>query len=366
MLISTGDKDLAQLVNDQVTLINTMAKPPEMLDVEGVKAKFGVPPERIVDYLTLVGDTVDNVPGVDKVGPKTAVKWIAEYGSLDGVVAAAADIKGAVGDNLRKALDWLPTGRKLVTVLTDCDLSATCPAGRRWTRWRCARWTAGAARLLRALRLPQLAARAGAGAGRRRAAAGPRRRRRRRSAAAAATLAREYETVIDLGALRALAAQIAAAELVALDTETDSLDAMRAQHRRHLLRRRARPRRLRAAAHDYPGAPEQLPLRRGAGAADALAGGRGARQAGPEHQVRHPCASPTHGIAVRGYVHDTLLQSYVLEAHKPHGLESLAERHLRPQGPELRGPVRQGRATRSRSRRWTWTRPPNTPAKTAR
>src|SRR5664279_4565072 len=89
----------------------------------GVTAKFGVPPERIVDYLALIGDSVDNVPGVEKVGPKTAAKWIAEHGSLDGVVAAAPGIKGAVGDNLRKALDWLPQGKRLVTVVTDCDLS---------------------------------------------------------------------------------------------------------------------------------------------------------------------------------------------------------------------------------------------------
>src|SRR3990170_7397056 len=90
VVISTGDKDLAQLVTPHVTLINTMSKPPEVLDVDGVIAKFGVPPERIVDYLTLIGDTVDNVPGVDKVGPKTAAKWIAEHGSLEGVMAAAA------------------------------------------------------------------------------------------------------------------------------------------------------------------------------------------------------------------------------------------------------------------------------------
>ncbi len=125
VVISTGDKDLAQLVNERVSLINTMSN--EALDVAGVQAKFGVPPERIVDYLALVGDTVDNVPGVDKVGPKTAVKWLAEHGSLDGVVAAADKIGGAVGENLRKALDWLPMAKKLVTVVTDCDLSAQVP-----------------------------------------------------------------------------------------------------------------------------------------------------------------------------------------------------------------------------------------------
>ncbi|MFL6664347.1 MAG: 5'-3' exonuclease H3TH domain-containing protein, partial [Rhizobacter sp.] len=123
VVVSTGDKDLAQLVTPRITLVNTMNKPPEVLDVAGVIAKFGVPPERIVDYLTLIGDSVDNVPGVDKVGPKTAAKWIAEHGSLDGVIANAAGVKGAVGDNLRRALEWLPQGRRLVTVVTDCDLS---------------------------------------------------------------------------------------------------------------------------------------------------------------------------------------------------------------------------------------------------
>jgi DNA polymerase-1 len=121
VVVSTGDKDLAQLVTDHVTLINTMTN--EMLDREGVIAKFGVPPERIVDYLSLIGDTVDNVPGVNKCGPKTAVKWLTQYGSLDGIVEHADEIKGAVGGYLRDALDFLPMARKLVTVETACDLA---------------------------------------------------------------------------------------------------------------------------------------------------------------------------------------------------------------------------------------------------
>ncbi|MEO8838233.1 MAG: 5'-3' exonuclease H3TH domain-containing protein, partial [Herbaspirillum sp.] len=120
-VVSTGDKDMAQLVNDSVLLVNTMNN--DRLDRTGVIAKFGVPPERIVDYLTLVGDTADNVPGVPKVGPKTAVKWLTEYGSLDGVIAHADAIGGAVGANLRATLDWLPQGKDLVTIRTDCDLS---------------------------------------------------------------------------------------------------------------------------------------------------------------------------------------------------------------------------------------------------
>src|ERR1700759_1997921 len=121
VIVSTGDKDLAQLVTDKVTLINTMTN--ETLDRAGVVAKFGVPPERIVDYLSLIGDTVDNVPGVEKCGPKTALKWLTQYDTLDGIVEHADEIKGAVGDNLRRALDFLPMARKLVTVERNCNLT---------------------------------------------------------------------------------------------------------------------------------------------------------------------------------------------------------------------------------------------------
>ena len=105
-VIATGDKDIAQLVNPQVTLVNTLSN--ETLDEAGVEKKFCVKPGRMVDYLALVGDAVDNVPGVAKVGPKTAVKWLAQYGTLDEVIAHAGEISGAVGENLRKSLDWLP------------------------------------------------------------------------------------------------------------------------------------------------------------------------------------------------------------------------------------------------------------------
>ena len=113
-VISTGDKDITQLVNPHVTLINTMSN--ETLDEAGVEKKFGVRPERIIDYLTLTGDAVDNVPGVEKVGPKTAVKWLAQYHTLDNIVAHAGEIGGVVGENLRKALDWLPQARELLTI----------------------------------------------------------------------------------------------------------------------------------------------------------------------------------------------------------------------------------------------------------
>ena len=124
-IISTGDKDLAQLVNSSVTLINTMTN--EKLDIDGVIEKFGVPPKLIVDYLSIIGDTVDNVPGVPKAGPKTANKWLAEFGDLDNLMANADQVKGVVGENLRASLNWLPQARQLITVKTDCDLSPHLP-----------------------------------------------------------------------------------------------------------------------------------------------------------------------------------------------------------------------------------------------
>jgi DNA polymerase-1 len=125
VVVSTGDKDMAQFVSDRITLINTMSN--TVLDRAGVKAKFDVFPEQIVDYLALVGDSSDNIPGVDKVGPKTAAKWLNKYGSLDGLLAHANEIDGKVGENLRNALETVALSRQLATIRTD---------------WRC-RWTTG-------------------------------------------------------------------------------------------------------------------------------------------------------------------------------------------------------------------------------
>ena len=329
VLISTGDKDLAQLVTAEVTLINTMARPPEMLDVQGVKAKFGVPPDRIVDYLTLVGDTVDNVPGVEKVGPKTAAKWIADFGSLEGVMAAADSIKGVAGENLRKALDWLPTGRRLVTVKIDCDLAGHVEgwpalqalalrevdaAGLRgfYERYGFKTWLkefeAPAAASAATLSMAPIA-----------------------SAQPAHELARDYETITTWERLDAWLAKLMEAELVAVDTETDSLDGMRAR----IVGISFATEPGRAAyvplAHSYGDAPEQLPLD------EVLARLRPwlENPARPKlgQNIKYDLhVFANHGITVQGYVHDTMLQSYVLEAHKSHGLESLAERHLGRKG----------------------------------
>ncbi len=335
VLISTGDKDLAQLVDAQVTLINTMARPPETLDAAGVQAKFGVAPERIVDYLTLMGDAVDNVPGVDKVGPKTAAKWIAEYGSLDGVIAAADRIKGAVGDNLRRALDWLPTGRRLVTVRTDCDLSAQLPG---WPALDAlalrdadapallAFYTRYGFRSLRRALEQALAAQPAAAGG-----AAVQADDAGSAAGAAAALPGDYETVLDWARFEHWLARLRAAELVALDTETDSLDALRARLVGISFAVEPGAAAYLPLAHDYPGAPPQLPRAEVLARLQPWLEDAAAPKLGQNIKYdRHVFANA--GITVRGYVHDTLLQSYVLEAHRPHNLESLAERHLGRKG----------------------------------
>ncbi|WP_298825289.1 DNA polymerase I [uncultured Piscinibacter sp.] len=326
VVISTGDKDLAQLVDEHVTLINTMSN--EKLDVAGVLAKFGVPPERIVDYLALTGDTVDNVPGVEKVGPKTAAKWLAEHGSLDGVIAAAASIKGVAGENLRKALDWLPTGRKLVTVVTDCDLSkdvpgfpsldalALRPVDRDglldfYGRYGFKTWK----RDLEAQGDAEPAVAAGGAA-----AADP-------TPAAASAVARQYDTVLTQAALDVWLERIRLAPLTAIDTETDSLDGMKAQIVGISLSVKVGEAAYIPLRHSYAGAPEQLDVERVLAALRPWLEDEGAPKVGQNIKYdAHVFANA--GITVRGYAHDTMLQSYVLEAHKPHSLESLALRHL--------------------------------------
>jgi DNA polymerase-1 len=332
VVISTGDKDLAQLVNDNVVLINTMSN--ERLDVAGVAAKFGVPPERIVDYLALIGDSVDNIPGVEKVGPKTAAKWLAEHGSLEGVMAAAAAMKGVVGENLRKALDWLPQGRRLVTVATDCDLSGHVMG-----------WPEFDALALRPIDVDALLAfydRYGFGAMRKELEASVGRAPQAPGSAARApaivpldavdpvpseSIVRNYETVTTPAALDAWIARVEAAELTALDLETDSLDPIRARLIGLSLSVAAGEACYIPLGHSYAGAPDQLPL-------DAVIERlRPWLENGAAAKVGHNVKYDGHvfaalGIDVRGYAHDTMLESYVWEAHKAHTLESLAFRHL--------------------------------------
>lgn len=332
-VISTGDKDLAQLVNPRVTLINTMSN--EKLDEAGVLEKFGVPPNRIIDYLTLIGDTVDNVPGVTKCGPKTAVKWLSEYDTLDGVMANAAQIKGVVGDNLRAALDWLPQGRVLITVKTDCDLSAHHISiedsliakeeskedlltffqrygFKTWLRELSGDATAGATPLKSAARP----------AGNTPAQAGL----FQEDAPASAAL-REYETILTEAALDNWLSRIQAATLTAVDTETTSLEPMTAQLVGISLCCESGQACYIPVAHEYPAAPAQLSRALVLERLKPWLEDAGKPKVGQNLKYdAHIFAN--HGVTLRGIVHDTLLESYVFEPHKSHDMDSLALRHL--------------------------------------
>ena len=317
VLISTGDKDLAQLVGPRVTLVNTMSG--ETLDTAGVLAKFGVPPALIVDYLALIGDTVDNVPGVTKVGPKTALKWLAQYGSLDGVIAAANEIGGAVGENLRRALDFLPLGRRLVTVRCDLDLPqlpktlselAPRPQDRKtqielFTRYEMKSWLKEASQPPSPAALP--------------------------ASPFPLPPEKHYETLLDWPDFERWLAKIDAAPLTALDTETTSLDPFAARLVGISFAVVPGEAAYLPLAHDYPGAPAQLPL------ADVLARLKPWLESATHAKIgqnlkydQHVFAN--HDITLRGVAHDTLLQSYVLEAGREgvrgHDLGQLALRHL--------------------------------------
>jgi len=324
-VISTGDKDMAQLVNEHVTLINTMTN--EKLDIAGVNAKFGVPPERIVDYLTLIGDTVDNVPGVDKVGPKTAVKWLTQYGTLDNIVAQAASIGGAVGENLRRALDWLPQARTLLTIKEDCDLAkhmvsipeslVARPMDKEamidfFKRYGFKTW-------LREL--------AGDDAVAARPAAAQSEPQGSLFEAPPAPETKEYETVLTEAQLDRWIETINSAALTSLDTETTSLDPMRAQLVGISLSCTPGIAAYIPVAHRYQDAPAQLSCDYVLEKLRPWLEDAGKRKVGQNLKYdSHVFAN--HGVTLRGIEHDTLLQSYVFESHKSHDMDSMALRHL--------------------------------------
>ncbi|MFM2209985.1 MAG: hypothetical protein RIQ96_1628 [Pseudomonadota bacterium] len=332
VVISSGDKDLSQLVNEHITVIDTMNG--KRRDIAGVTEEFGVPPALMVDFQTLVGDAVDNVPGVEKVGPKTAAKWLQEYGSLDALVARADEVKGVAGENLRKALGWLPTARQLLTIKTDCDLDGHVPG---LPALDAVALGEPRAEDLRAFceryGFKSLAASLG-GTEREAGAATP-----ARAASATASLFDEppatpsaitqvqYEIVRDGAALDRWLSRVQAAELVAVDTETTSLHEMQAQIVGISLSVQPGEAAYIPLKHDYPDAPAQLSLDEVlARLKPWLEDATRAKLGQHVKYDRHVFAN--HGIEVQGYVHDTMLQSYVLEVHKPHSLSSLAERHV--------------------------------------
>ncbi|MDT7520010.1 DNA polymerase I [Rhodoferax sp. TBRC 17660] len=335
VIVSSGDKDLAQLVNEHITIIDTMNG--KRRDLAGVEAEFGVPARLMLDYQTLVGDTVDNVPGVAKVGPKTAVKWLQQYGSLQGVMDNATNIGGVVGENLRKALDWLPTGRTLLTIKTDCDLTGWVDGLPAMDSIAAGAKDTGALRAFYEKYGFKGLAKSVGGAEASSAAPAPSARTSEpglfdEPAVEAATPASrvstvEYETIFSLAALDALIARIHAAPLTALDTETTSLDEMRAEIVGISFSTEPGKGAYIPVAHRYPGAPEQLDRDAVLAKLKPWLENPQALKLGQHIKYdRHVFAN--HGIEVQGYAHDTMLQSYVLEADKPHGLASLAERHL--------------------------------------
>ena len=340
VVVSSGDKDLSQLVDEHITIIDTMNG--KRRDVAGVTAEFGVPPHLMVDYQTLVGDTVDNVPGVPKVGPKTAAKWLTEYGSLDALLARAGEIKGVAGENLRNSVDWLPTGRQLVTIKTDCDLvehvlglpalDAMAIGEPQTDGLRTFYEKYGFKGLASALKGSAAATAAAP------TVAMPGQSGDLFADHSASTVAEEaqqrtvvYDTILNWADFDQWLERLHKATLTAIDTETDSLDEMRAQIVGISFSVQAGEAAYIPLRHEGPDAPAQLPL-------DEVL----ARLKPWLEDAKHPKLGQhikydrhvfaNHGIDVQGYAHDTMLQSYVLEVHKPHNLTSLAERHTGRKG----------------------------------
>jgi DNA polymerase I len=337
VIISTGDKDIAQLVNEHVTIVNTMSN--EVLDVAGVINKFGLPPERIVDYLILIGDTSDNVPGVEKVGPKTAVKWLTQYGTLKNIVANADNITGVVGENLRKALPWLPTARELITIRCDVgiqeSLSDLAPRAMDKNKlaelfehfdfksWRRELDSMGGEPVsVTPLTMPTSSGDLFA----------PTSETINTSPTETTVdytpiTTRNYATILSEADLDIWLEKINQAKLVCFDTETTSLDPMTAKIVGMSFSVEAGTGAYLPLTHDYFDAPEQLNFSATLAKVKPILEDPSIKKVGQNLKYdQHVLAN--HGIALRGIAHDTLLQSYVFESHKTHNMDDLAMRHL--------------------------------------
>jgi DNA polymerase-1 len=344
VLISTGDKDMAQLVDEHVTLINTMSG--SVLDRAGVKAKFDVYPEQIIDYLALVGDASDNIPGIAQVGPKTAAKWLKQYGSLEQIIAHAAEVPGKAGENLRAGLAVLALSRDLATIRCDLALPPQAADLQRRDADR-ARLRAIYRRLeLRSL-LGQLDAEDGrAAATEPGAAPGPVAAPAPEAApapdaavagaggpadplaAALAQLPRHYETILEWPALERWLEALRAAELFAFDTETTSLDYMTTTIVGVSFCIEPGVAAYVPLAHDYDGAPPQLDRQRVLAALAPLLQDAGHPKLG-QHLKFDMHVLANHGIALSGQRYDTMLESYVLNSTATrHDMDSMAGHYL--------------------------------------
>jgi DNA polymerase-1 len=310
VIISTGDKDMAQLVNEHVILENTMNN--VRLDVQGVIEKFGVRPDQIIDYLALIGDPVDNIPGVPKVGPKTAAKWLEQYGTLDNLIANADQITGKIGENLRASLDQLPLSKQLATIkcevelpynIDDLERKPVDPAELKtllsefgFTTW------------LKALGSEKAAPAV--------------------SAPETAPGKSEYETVLSEKQLERWLAKLDEAELFAFDTETTSLDYSKARIVGVSFAVEPGQAAYVPLAHDYPGAPEQLDKTRVLERLRPLLENPCKAKLGQNIKYdMHVLAN--EDIALQGITHDTMLESYVYNSTATrHNMDDLAKKYL--------------------------------------
>lgn len=337
VVVSTGDKDMAQLVNERVTLVNTMSG--ETLDIEGVKAKFGVRPDQIRDYLALMGDKVDNVPGVEKCGPKTAVKWLEAYGSLAGVMEHAAEIKGKVGENLRAALQRLPLSYDLVTIKTDVDLhtelSDSIESLRRtapkWAqlvvdfkRWGFRTWLKEAESRMHEAADGDLFGSDSIGE---QAALNAEVPSEKQPELAPTPEKLDYQAVTTEAQLAALLDKLSQADTIGIDTETTSLDAMNASLVGISIAFQAGEAIYIPVGHSLTAAPEQIDLQDVLGRLKPHLENPALKKIGQNLKYdQHVFAN--YGIALNGIAGDTMLASYIIESHLGHGLDELSERWL--------------------------------------
>ncbi|MCV2503804.1 MAG: DNA polymerase I, partial [Neisseriaceae bacterium] len=328
IIISTGDKDIAQLVDESTTIINTMTD--EVLDIEGVKNKFGVYPEQIVDYLTLVGDTSDNVKGVDKCGPKTAVKWLDEYQNLENLLAHSEEIKGKVGENLREAEEWLPLSHELITLKDDVSLSEYLPNGIRDLVKKPENWD---------LLLPQLhrfGFKKWIREAEERGVQSNNKNTQIKSDinAQSATISQpekplniEYNTIQSEEDLNTFIVRLEKTERVGFDTETTSLDEMQAKLIGMSFSFQAGEGFYIPLAHDWLSSKSSLDMDKLLARLKPYLENSKIKKIGQNLKYDQHVLE-NHGIFLKGITGDSMLASYIVESHLGHGLDELAERHL--------------------------------------
>ena len=310
VIISTGDKDMAQLVNESVTLVNTMTE--TMMDRNGVIEKFAVPPELIIDYLALMGDTVDNIPGVPKVGPKTAAKWLNEFGSLESLIDRAAEIKGKVGENLRNSLEQLPLSKALTTIKTDVEVPISLkdlkrdPADKdlllkEFARLEFKGWLAeleGGQNEVESAQPPK------------------------------AIVEKSYELITSMERLEEWLDRLSNVSFFAIDTETTSIDYMSAQLVGVSFAVDVGEAAYLPLAHDYVGVPEQVDFSRAINALKPVLENESIAKVGQNLKYDLSILA-SYGLTLKGELYDTMMESYVLNSVATrHNMDALARHYL--------------------------------------